>query len=59
MNREIAKYELPYSTMNCSEDFSKYNGEGTLLRKAQMRSLEMMVELDRICRKHSIQYFLN
>jgi len=41
------------------EDFSDYNGEGTVLRKAQLRLLEMLVEFDRICKKHDIQYFLS
>lgn len=41
------------------EDFSKYNGEGTTLRKAQRRLLEMLVEVDRICKKHNIPYWIN
>jgi lipopolysaccharide cholinephosphotransferase len=41
------------------EDFSKYNGEGTDLRKGQLRLLDMMVEFDRICKKHDIPYFLS
>ena len=28
------------------EDFSKYNGEGTDLRKAQLRMLEILVAVD-------------
>lgn len=41
------------------EDFSEYNGDGTVLRKAQLRLLKMLVEFDRICKKHDIQYFLS
>lgn len=41
------------------EDFSKYNGEGTILRKAQLRLLEMLVEVDRICKKHNIPYWVD
>lgn len=41
------------------EDFSCYNGEGTLLRKMQMRILDIMLEIDRICRKHDIKYWLD
>ncbi|MDR3287625.1 MAG: LicD family protein, partial [Prevotellaceae bacterium] len=41
------------------EDFSKYNGEGTTLRKAQLRMLDILIEVDRICRKHNIQYWLD
>jgi lipopolysaccharide cholinephosphotransferase len=40
------------------EDFSKYNGEGTVLRKAQLRMLDILVEIDRIFRKHNIPYWL-
>ncbi len=42
-----------------TEDFSIYNGEGTTLRKAQLRLLDMLLEVDRICRKHNIPYWIN
>ncbi|WP_299330811.1 LicD family protein [uncultured Psychrobacter sp.] len=41
------------------EDFAVYNGEGTNLRKAQLRLLDILLEFDRICKKHNIQYFLS
>ena len=41
------------------EDFSCYNGEGTELRKMQLRILEIMVEIDKICRQHDIKYWLD
>lgn len=41
------------------EDYSRYNGEGTMLRKAQMREVEILVEVDKICRKHNIKYWIN
>lgn len=41
------------------EDFSKYNGEGTSLRKAQLRMLDILIEVDKICRKHNILYWLD
>ena len=41
------------------EDFSKYNGEGTILRKAQLRMLDILIEVDKICRKHNITYWLD
>lgn len=41
------------------EDFSKYNGEGTTLRKMQLRILDILVEIDRICRKHDIKYWID
>jgi len=41
------------------EDYSVINGEGTSLRKAQLRLLEMLMEFDRICKKHGIDYYLS
>ena len=41
------------------EDYSKYNGEGTQLRKAQLCMLNILVEIDKICRKHNIPYWLD
>ena len=41
------------------EDFSQYNGEGTPLRKIQLRLIEMLVEIDKICRNHNIQYWID
>ena len=41
------------------EDFSKYNGQGTELRKAQLRMLDILVEFDKICRKHNIPYWIS
>lgn len=41
------------------EDFSKYNGEGTILRKAQRRMVEILQVVDAICRKYDIAYFLD
>ena len=40
------------------EDFSKYNGEGTQLRKAQLRMLDILAEVDKICRRHNVSYYL-
>src|SRR5215212_9809635 len=41
------------------EDLSHYNPEGSDLRRAQMRMLEMLDVFDGICRKHSINYWLD
>jgi len=41
------------------EDFSKYNGEGTTLRKAQLRMLDILVAIDEICRKNNISYWID
>ena len=40
------------------EDLSKYNPEGSTLRKAQLRMLEILKAVDAICRKNNIPYFL-
>ncbi len=40
------------------EDLSHYNPEGSDLRKAQLKMLEMLDVFDEICRKHSINYWL-
>ena len=40
------------------EDLGKYNPEGSTLRKAQMRMLDMLIEIDKICRKHNIPYWI-
>lgn len=41
------------------EDFSIYNGAKTTLRKAQIRLLEILIEVDRICKKHDIPYWID
>ncbi len=41
------------------EDLSHYNAEGTNLRRAQLRMLDILVVLDRICKKYKIRYWLD
>ena len=41
------------------DDFSKFNGEGTVLRKAQLREVAILQEVDKICRKHDIKYWID
>lgn len=41
------------------EDLRKYNPEGSTLRKAQMRMLEILKVVDAICQKHGIEYTLD
>ncbi len=41
------------------EDFSHYNPEGSPLRQAQWLMLDILSEIDRICRKHNLQYWLS
>ena len=38
---------------------NKYNPEGSVLRNAQMRMLEILICVDKICRKHNIPYWLS
>lgn len=40
------------------EDLSKYNEEGTALRKMQRRMLEILDVVDAVCKKHNLQYWL-
>ena len=37
----------------------QFNPDGSLLRRQQMRMLDILIEVDRICRKHDIQYWLS
>ena len=37
----------------------RFNPDGSLLRRQQMRMLELLVEVDRICRRHGIRYWLS
>lgn len=41
------------------EDFSKYNGEGTTLRKVQLRVLEIFISVDQILNRNHIDYWLD
>jgi lipopolysaccharide cholinephosphotransferase len=40
------------------EDLSRYNPEGSILRKAQLRTLDILLVLDELCRKNNIQYYI-
>lgn len=41
------------------EDLSRYNADGTILRRAQLRMLDILLVVDGICQKHNIPYFLD
>ncbi len=41
-----------------ADDFSQYNGEGTNLRKVQLRMLEILKIVDGLCRKNDICYWI-
>lgn len=42
-----------------AEDLSKYNPEGSTLRKAQLRMFGILAEIDKILRTHHIDYWLD
>ncbi|MBR2776991.1 MAG: LicD family protein [Prevotella sp.] len=37
----------------------RFNPEGSLLRRQQMRMLDILLEVDKICKRHDIQYWLS
>ena len=45
--------------MNDSELRQRFNPDGSLLRRQQMRMLEILLEVDKICKKHQIPYWLS
>ena len=45
--------------MNNEELRERFNPEGSLLRRQQIRMLEILLEVDRICKKHDIPYWLS
>ena len=55
-NEIIMKHFAP---MNNEELRKRFNPEGSLLRRQQMRMLEILLEVDKICQKHQIPYWLS
>jgi len=48
-----------YNTGETEEELKKkYNYEGSQLRKAQNRMIEMLAFMDKVCQDHQIQYFI-
>ena len=45
--------------MNNEELRARFNPEGSMLRRQQMRMLEILLEVDKICKKHDIKYWLS
>ena len=41
------------------EDLSRYNPEGSTLRKAQLRMLDILVAIDKVCRENNIKYWID
>lgn len=37
----------------------KFNPDGSTLRKAQLRMLEILIDFDKVCKKHDIKYWLS
>ena len=42
-----------------TELHERYNPDGSLLRRQQMRMLDILLEVDKICKKHDIKYWLS
>ena len=45
--------------MNHESLRQRFNPDGSLLRRQQMRMLEILLEVDKICKKHDIPYWLS
>ena len=45
--------------MNNEELRARFNPEGSMLRRQQIRMLEILLEVDKICKKHDIKYWLS
>ena len=52
-------YRNSYSTFTAEELKEKFNPEGSLRRRQQLVMRDMVIELDRICKKYDIPYFLS
>ena len=46
-------------TMTHEELRERYNPDGSMLRRQQMRMLEILLEVDKICKRHDIPYWLS
>jgi len=44
---------------NQDELRARFNPDGSLLRRQQLRMLDILLEVDRICRRHEISYWLS
>ena len=45
--------------MNNEELRARFNPEGSMLRRQQMRMLEILLEVDKVCKRHDIKYWLS
>ena len=48
-----------FAKMNKESLRQRYNPDGSLLRRQQLRMLDILLEVDRICKKHDIPYWLS
>lgn len=49
-----------YNTGETDEDLKRqYNPEGSILRKVQIRLLDMLIYLDTVCRELNVEYCLD
>ena len=55
---DIKDMQTSGASFNAEELKARFNPEGSPLRRQQLLMLEMVKELDRVCRKYSIPYFL-
>lgn len=44
--------------IDCQALRQRFNPDGSQLRRQQLRMLELLLEMDRICKKHKIRYWL-
>jgi lipopolysaccharide cholinephosphotransferase len=56
MNYELFRI---FAAMNHNSLRQRFNPDGSLLRRQQMRMLEILLEVDKICKKHDISYWLS
>ena len=45
-------------TENLKEELDLQNHRNQILRKLQLTELEILIELDRVCRKHNLRYYI-
>jgi lipopolysaccharide cholinephosphotransferase len=50
---------MPITTIDHHSLRQRFNPDGSLLRRQQLRMLEILVEIDRICQRHQIPYWLS
>ena len=59
MHNFVKKLNVMISESQHQSLREKYSPEGSLLRRQQMRMLEILQEIDSICKRHGIQYWLS